>query len=392
MFLSDCLWLQSEACCGHALELVILRQLDAAAEAHLQPPGDTASEEVPGVHMIEPSGSSGLDDTADAVIADGLSLGFIGATAVVAALHETSPYCILQAPLGVTAAGSGDQRAFVFVLGVVDDHEAAVGAVMDAAQRKGLQTARVRVGRTAEFSSKIVHAVQSLHSRGRLSSPLMAAATASQSTATPEVSPDGSAVERCEMHFWVFCEWLQAAECLPTDSESCAKNQILLADGAAEGVGSYASRSRSALVSGAVVAALARSHGARTDARLTLVFADAALTVDASLIGKFLGKRGHGALTEHHVLCGLADAARSAKHAFASDFEVAWAQWGTKMAQTVTRRRQAQAGAGAGAEAGAAAGAGAHHLGAGDLDPSVLHSRVLVVESGAYIGTVFLLK
>ncbi len=198
----------------------------------------------------------------------------------------------------------------------------------------------MRVGRTADFSSKIVHAVQSLHSRGVLSAPMTTAALAGESAVTAMPS-EKAAVERCEMHFWVFCEWLQAAECLPVDSR--AKNPILLADGAMEGPSSYILRSRAALVTTAVVAALARSHGARNDTRLTLVFADAALTVDSSLIGKFLGRRGYGALTEHHILCGLADAARSAKHAKACDFEEAWARWGTKMAQTVSRRRRREA-------------------------------------------------
>eukprot|EP01043_Picozoa_sp_COSAG02_P020427 COSAG02_NODE_1008_length_15238_cov_24.345928_5_plen_221_part_00 len=198
----------------------------------------------------------------------------------------------------------------------------------------------MRVGRTADFSSKIVHAVQSLHSRGALSGPMTKAALAGDSAVT-RIPAEKAPIERCEMHFWVFCEWLHAAECLPADSG--AKNPILLADGAVEGPSSYRSRSRAALVTTAVVAALARSHGARNDTRLTLVFADAAVTVDSSLIGKFLGRRGYGALTEHHILCGLADVARSAKHAKARDFDEAWARWGTKMAQTVTWRRRREA-------------------------------------------------
>ena len=141
------------------------------------------------------------------------------------------------------------------------------------------------------------------------------------------------------MHFWVFCEWLNAAECLVSGltgnslqhSITRKRNPILLADSAVDGIGSYTLRSRSAVLCSTVVAALARSHGSRANSRLTSVFGDGALTVDSSLIGTYLGRRGHGALTEHHVLCGLADIVHSAcsdgEEGYLPTFGDEWGRW-----------------------------------------------------------------
>jgi hypothetical protein len=136
-----------QACCGHALELVILRELDAATDGCIKSSANgyaAAFKRVPGALILAPCDTLSIENTADAVIADGCSLGYLDpATAIVAALHESSPHCMLQAvPSGAAAMSDEKSRAFVFVLGVIDDHEAAVGAVLDAAQRKGLQTAR----------------------------------------------------------------------------------------------------------------------------------------------------------------------------------------------------------------------------------------------------------
>ena len=130
----------------------------------------------------------------------------------------------------------------MFVLGCVDDHIMAVGTVLAAARQSGFQTAHVRVGETAEFSSKVVHAVQVLHTRGGLRARLaqvvadsaqvdrghneqnttgaaaIPAAEQTSSLAVPDPNNHSQSIprtmrtmgsqsnlERCELHFWVFC-------------------------------------------------------------------------------------------------------------------------------------------------------------------------------------------
>ena len=59
---------------------------------------------------------------------------------------------------------------------------------------------------------------------------------------------------------------------------------------------------------------------------------DGCLTVGKALVRKYAARRGFGALSEHHVLVALADAARQEKGAVQPDLAAAWKRWGANMA------------------------------------------------------------
>ena len=200
--------------------------------------------------------------------------------------------------LPVYSAEAGDAAteldALVLVLGCVQDHSDAVATVVSTGASQpavGGRHVAVNVGPVSEFSSKVMHLLQSHHDAQRLVPAVQA--QLSQQPERPMAIPESPP----PLHFWVWCDGVTVAQ-LPT-AEQCAEPNPSLTP---------AHRAAVWRIPNVVIAVFAKSHGAYSGVRLSLVLDDAVVNLDGSVITRHCTKRGWGALTEHHTLVCVRDA------------------------------------------------------------------------------------